>query len=176
VGNDVIHDFGDSRNSFFEAFDAERVLLEEGLSSRLPFPIVSSRCRGTPLLIVFPLLLDPVPFASAVAGINERCASRVTAGMFRSACHFLRDHFAGPVHPAGIAAVPPHDAAYVDIACASFRPDGLDKRPHASLLGRRQEVQLTVDENCLLASHVSFRPADRRIFRAARLRVRYSDF
>jgi hypothetical protein len=128
------------------------------------------------LPVILSLLLNPVPFASAVAGINERCASWVTARMFGSACHFLRDHFARSVHPAGIAAVPPHDASDVDIAGAPFGLYGLDEGLHLPLLCGRQEMQFAVHYHSFLAAHVSFRPADSRIFRAARLRVRYSDF
>jgi|WetSurMetagenome_2_1015567.scaffolds.fasta_scaffold75836_2 hypothetical protein len=55
-----------------------------------------------PVLVVFMPFLDPVHFASAVAGTDERCASWVTARMLWGVCHFLRDHFTRSMYSAGI--------------------------------------------------------------------------
>ncbi len=43
-----------------------------------------------------------------------------------------------------MAAVPPYDAADIDIDCAAFKFYGLDKGPHFALLGGRQEMQFAV--------------------------------
>ena len=79
------------------------------------------------------------------------------------------------MHSAGIAAVPPDDSTDVNITGTPFRLDGLDESLHLPLIHGRQEMQLAVDHYGFLAVHGSFRPADRRIFSTARLRIRYSD-
>ncbi len=79
------------------------------------------------------------------------------------------------MHSAGIAAIPPHDSADIDIAGASLGFAALDKCVHTPFLGARQKMQLAVHHHGFLAAYISFRSAGRRVFCAARLRVRYFD-
>ena len=84
--DDVINGIGRGDLSASRANAAERLFVEMAFPSRAP-PAARvepmSRISGATAVIFSPYL-NPVAFASAVTGINERCASRIAAGMFRS--------------------------------------------------------------------------------------------
>jgi hypothetical protein len=81
--NDVIHNLRRFQDSFTLTLDAERMPLQECFSRDAPFPAITAGCRGTSLFVILSLFLDPVSFASAVTGIDERSAARITTRMFR---------------------------------------------------------------------------------------------
>jgi len=80
------------------------------------------------------------------------------------------------MHSARIPSIPPHDAANINIAGASFGMDDGMERQLLPSLSWGEKMQHTVNDNRILTAKISFRLADGRIFRASRIRVRYPDF
>jgi hypothetical protein len=77
------------------------------------------------------------------------------------------------MHSAGIASIPPHNAADINIASTSFRLNGGVDLQLSPTLGWGEEMQHAVKDHRFFASKISFRLTGSRIFCASRMRVRF---